>query len=219
MRIAALLATLSAFTLACASAAHASTVEIGSYGSTASNPANYANTATFYYDGSVQNSYNVGTGNVWASPIGSSSWVSLSPDAFPGGSFVPPNGSYIYGTAFNTSLGLGDAAFGVIQVLADDTASVYFNGDLLLAAAAANPAPHCTVGKPNCATPVSVYLPSADFRNGQNILAFVVNQDFGSATGVDFAGSVTTTPEPGSLILLGTDLMSGAGAFLRRLRS
>ena len=219
MRSLAKLAALSALVLSTATFVAASTIQIGSYASTASNPAGYGNTATYYYNTStsqLQDTYNVGTGNIWSAPIGSSSWVSLDPNAYPGGSYVAPTGSYIYGTAFNEVLPTGYASTGTLTIMADDTASVYLNGILVLAAAAADPSAHCTVAAPNCITPATVFLPSTDFINGENILAFVVNQDFGSATGLDYSGSITTTPEPSSLLLLGTGVLSSAGMLRRK---
>ena len=222
MRSSALLATLSAFTLACAAAAHADTIQVGSYATTAPNSAGFANTPTFFYNpqtNSLQDTFNIGTGNVWASPTGGSSWVSFNAQSYPGGSYFAPNGSYLYGAAFNEDLPTGYVASGILNVMADDTTSIYLNGHLVLSAATANPATHCTVAAPNCVSPLSVFLDPTYFVNGQNILAFQVDQDFSNATGLDYSGSITSTPEPGSLFLLGTGLLSGAGAMLRKLRS
>jgi len=53
--------------------------------------------------------------------------------------------------------------------------------------------------------------------DGTNTLSFVVYQEAGSSYGLDYAGSVTTAPEPGSLLMLGTGLMGIALTARRRL--
>jgi hypothetical protein len=54
---------------------------------------------------------------------------------------------------------------------------------------------------------------------GTNTLTIVDWQSSGSAAGVDFAGSLTETPEPSSLLLLGTGLLGLAFVAFRKAKS
>jgi hypothetical protein len=53
--------------------------------------------------------------------------------------------------------------------------------------------------------------------DGTNTLSFVVYQEAGSSYGLDYAGTITTAPEPGSLMMLGIGLMGIALTARRRL--
>jgi len=212
---------ISAFFFSAFSSAHADSLSLASYSGSAAAP-DVANTATTYDSAaSTVNSgstatYNIASGSVWHSALGSSSWVSFNALTGPTSSLVVPDGDYIYNTQFNLT---SSNYIGSLSVLADDTVSIYLNGKLILEAAgplsAANPYSLCSNVGPNCVTPLTFTF--TGFDAGMNDLTFDVKQVAGVDEGLDFAGSLSSVPEPASLMLFGTGLLGFVGVTRRYL--
>jgi len=172
--------------------------------------------------GSRCQTYTVSPGTVWA-PAGSaldgtpSTWVSYDPNSGSGGSEAnaDENGFYTYTTNFQlTSTNWS----GELSVLADDTVAVYLNGIEILAPGVIGSDSHCADGTPNCLVAGTAFISSSDLVLGFNQLFFVVDQSGSSYQGLDYYGQVSTTPEPNTLLLLGTGLLGSAGALFRKMR-
>jgi len=175
-------------------------------------------------------SYAVSPDTVWTAAIGSSSWVSYDPNSGPtggenGGSLpYDANGFYFYEQAVTTT---GGVYSGSVTVQADDTVAVYLNsvsaGNLLLNYGNIGTDAHCADNPPACVMdPATFSLGSSDpgfNSDGTNELIFVVAQTGSIYQGLDFSGSISTVPEPSTLLLLGSGLLGSAGALLRRMRA
>jgi hypothetical protein len=202
--------------------AAAETISLGSYGANVGNggvatPAGTFNNSALTSGGNA--TYNISSGSAWAPAVGSSSWVSFDPNSGPTGGNVDPNGTYTYTTTFTAQ---GGTYSGSMVVMADDTTNVLLNGVEIIPPGALGNNTHCADNAPTCLIQFNFNLDPVTLLNGLNTLTFNVQQTALVYQGLDFAGSLSNgspTPEPGTLLLLGTGLVGSAGALMRRMKA
>jgi len=215
-----------AFAAVFVSAASAGTITLGSYG-TGESSLGADNGALAFLGFNASTPITVGTGSgttynltsgisPWANPITGSNWVSEDANSTVGQGSAPANGYYSYTTSFNATPGMYSGKLGIY---ADDTAEVFLNGTLIAAFDTNTVNGPCAQDHngPTCVGDPFGALFSATLGS-TNVLTIVDWQSGGSAAGIDFEGSLTSTPEPASLLLLGSGLATLAGIVYRKAK-
>ena len=158
----------------------------------------------------------------WAGPLAGSSWVSFANTGNTSnpGFIVVPNGTAVtFSETFNLS---GTVTSANLNVLADDTTSVWINGFEIASANLGGSYPTCSSLPIGCLTGTEGIFTTSQLApflvDGTNTISFVVYQEAGSSYGLDYSGTIAT-PEPGSLMLLGSGLIGLVGFGRRKLLS
>jgi hypothetical protein len=156
----------------------------------------------------------------WATPYDGTSWVSYGTTGNPSapGYFVPSNGTVVN---FYDSFWLSSTTdvTGWMRVMADDSASIYLNGTLLMPEApmAGNTYATCSDKPVGCLESTAVLLDITPLlQQGNNSLLFNVAQRHGSSLGLNYIGEVNQVPEPASMMLIGTGLIGIAARARKR---
>jgi hypothetical protein len=149
------------------------------------------------------NVFSTPTVSTWVTPSSGSSWI--NPFGVNG---TQPAGNYTYQETFTLASTTGASLTG--EFAADNEATMFLNGTLIAS----------TVNGIFGFEQFTPFSTSSDFLIGTNTIDFIVDNTAPSPTGLEVeisgASSVGTTPEPSSLILMGSGVLALAGVVRRK---
>jgi len=203
------LALLAALALLASTAAYADSLTLASLG-TAADPGqtNSSGKPTIAIDAHP----------AWAAPLGTSSWVSFTTSGNPSDSnYVQVANGTVTSFFDNFSIS-GTPTSGSIEVMADDSTSVWLNGHLLIAEAPTTNNTYNTCSDFDIGCKGAYVIDLTNYlQTGNNVLQFDVAQRAGVSYGLDYYGQIQV-PEPSSMLFLGAGLSAVAMRFRKKLK-
>jgi PEP-CTERM motif len=150
------------------------------------------------------NTFSTPTVSTWVTPSAGSAWINPFGD-----NGTQPAGNYTYQETFSLNSATGNSITG--EFAADNSAMMFLNGTLIAS----------TVNGIFGFEQFTPFSADSGFLVGTNTIDIVVNNAAPSPTGLEVeisgaSGIPTTTPEPSSLLLMGSGVLALAGVVRRK---
>ncbi len=184
------------------------------------NYSGYSVSAPTSLSSGMASTFTLTSGGIWGNIANSNSnWIGISADAGPAGGSSPALGYYQFSTSFNAAGGIYN---GSISLLADDTAEVLLNVQVIQGFTSLGSDAYCADTGVNCRSTTTIPISGITLDDGGNTLTFVVEQagvlSGSDPSGMNFAANLASivAPEPSSLALFATGMLGLAAFDIRR---